>query len=279
MREKDFKLIGHNNPLGYPAPVIPIGILNNELVAIYASDRATETVISKNSKFVKHDENLTEFLMGFDYKNNRLFGFNMRKVELYSIDEESQYFVNLLKNANFSEENPFMRLVLAKTLGLDILAQEIARCGQYLENTNPDFVFHWYKEQVVDITTSYNLSENTYFAETWDEFKGFFFTLKKKTDFSNGVNSFNQTEFQKQSNRLVLGINQKGVDIMETKKWEYKWLKGKYGEVSQDEVEKGVVGIDELNKLGDEGWELVSCYTHGNLLHNFSFMVFKRQKA
>jgi hypothetical protein len=40
-----FKLLGHDNPLGrYPGQVVPVGTLNDELVAIYASTDGPQVV-------------------------------------------------------------------------------------------------------------------------------------------------------------------------------------------------------------------------------------------
>lgn len=149
MARKDFQLIGHDNPLGYPAPVVPIGFIQDRLVAIYASDRATEIYLDDGEReFIKHSDSLKDRLKKFDYQNDRLFGFSKREVDLYAIDRESEYFTGLLANPSFSSENPFMRLSLAKAIGDgDLLMREIGRCAIHVQNTVPGFTDNWYEKQ------------------------------------------------------------------------------------------------------------------------------------
>jgi len=69
-------------------------------------------------------------------------------VNLYAIEKESEYFISLLANSDFSAENPFMRLSLAKASGDgQLLMREIARCVLHLQNILPNLTNDWYKKQ------------------------------------------------------------------------------------------------------------------------------------
>ena len=67
-----FVLLGHDCPHGaYPAPVIPIGLLDGHLVAIYpgGAKGPTPEPIRDSDDFVRHNEPETDF----DYRKYGLF--------------------------------------------------------------------------------------------------------------------------------------------------------------------------------------------------------------
>jgi len=169
MSDNIFLLIGHDCPLGYPSPVVPVGYLNNTLVAVYASDRVSEAPIGEDSIFIRHTKKLTKEIGKFDHNNHRLFGFSNYKVEKYPIDYEDKYFKTLLLNQNFAKTNPFIRLSLAKRIGeTQTLFQEIFLCALHLRATSPSFLNTWYENQYQQIYQTYPNSVFLSFPENWE---------------------------------------------------------------------------------------------------------------
>jgi bifunctional DNA-binding transcriptional regulator/antitoxin component of YhaV-PrlF toxin-antitoxin module len=139
MRQKpsDFKLLGHDCPLGrYPATVVPIGLKNNQLVAVYldySESAPSFFTIDKDSVFVSHEGDLKESLFNFDCSKEQLFAISETQVMRYSSSDESSFFKSLLKDDKFSDNDPFFRLSLAKPTGnIEVITAELKKCGQFL---------------------------------------------------------------------------------------------------------------------------------------------------
>jgi RNA polymerase sigma factor (sigma-70 family) len=175
MAKERFEILGHDNPLGYPAPVVPVGRLDGLLVAFYASDRVTEVVIEdESSEFVKYDEALRRALRDFDYHNERLFGFSDDRVDSYKIDEQSAYFRSLLRDIHFSLDNPFLRLSLAKATGEKHLTIfEIFLCSLRLARDSTEFTDAWYRAQYDMLEHGYDLIGVVDLPQDWRELRYF----------------------------------------------------------------------------------------------------------
>ncbi len=171
MNKKRFKLIGHDNPLGYPAPVLPIGKLDNELVAVYATDRATVIVLEDEEYlFIHHNDYLRETLKDFDYLNERLFAFNEDSVISYAIDNETDYFIQLLQDNSFSKENPFLRLSLAKaTNDIHLLIQELGTSLLRIIKLAPRLTETWYARQIYTLSQQLHPLDQLIIPETWKD--------------------------------------------------------------------------------------------------------------
>ncbi len=148
MSELGFELLGHDNPLGrYPAPVVPIGKLNDDLVAIYAgSDGPQVLTLAEGLLYVSYDDSLTAKLKTFDYRRDRLFAFEEHEVAFYHAAEEHEYFGQLLRDSHFSKDNPFLRFSLAKTIFTpDSIIDELYRCVANLSHfAHEEFIDNWY---------------------------------------------------------------------------------------------------------------------------------------
>lgn len=154
-----FRLLGHDNPLGYPGPVVPIGVLDGQLVAVYATNEFWRTdrysggekivALGKDADYVTHSDSTNEPLGGFNARMHRLFAFAETSVVIYDIEREKSFFVQLLDSPNRRQMNPFLRLSLAKASGdISLVAKELFACGENLHRTAPQVVQQWYAQQV-----------------------------------------------------------------------------------------------------------------------------------
>jgi len=155
MYKGKFELLGHDNPLGqYPAPVVPVGRLDDSMVAVYASREFDQEIvcIDQEAEFVRHDGTTRATLAGFDYLIHRLFAFDENNIRYYSIQEEAYFFEQLLQEPIIKQQDPFFRLSLAKGSKVrDLINKEIVSCLKEL-NSEPDadaavFVTSWYEAQ------------------------------------------------------------------------------------------------------------------------------------
>ncbi len=150
MTERRFELLGHDNPFGvYPAPVVAVGRLDDHLVAVYAGEEAQETVvIDEDSIFVEHTDAIGGGLGGFDFRLHRLFAFSADRVVYYSIDEEEGFFRELLNTETLREDDPFLRLSLAKGTGSpEVIRAEMRSCLVELSEQTPFLIDSWYESQ------------------------------------------------------------------------------------------------------------------------------------
>ena len=166
----DFILVGHSCPIrSYPAPVIPIGHKKNKknkLVAIYLTKETNIDFFPidiKDENIVIYNNNdLTKKLSRFNCSKHKLFAFSENQIEYYPLQEEKNYFQDLLKNKNSPIEDPFLRLSLAKvTEDTKIILSEIRRCTiHFLENYQDDqddqelleeLLVSWYQNQKTEI--------------------------------------------------------------------------------------------------------------------------------
>src|SRR5205807_10437605 len=103
------KLLGHDCPLrSYPGPVVPIGMLNNELVALYYSkDETGKPIIEKlpaDCKFIEYSN--PDSLPSFDLERDRLFAFGPEKLQVYPTRLRPAFYQKLLQDPDFCKNNP-----------------------------------------------------------------------------------------------------------------------------------------------------------------------------
>lgn len=151
MSDDSFELLGHDNPWGeYPAPVVPIGSLNNVLVAVYEGKEGAEIVeLEEKVKFVRHHGDLAAKFAGFDYVQHRLFAFSSENVTSYLRNSEITFFHKLLRSPAMRKASPFFRLSLARETGYSYeIARELVSCVNQLRESAPLFADKWYEVQV-----------------------------------------------------------------------------------------------------------------------------------
>ena len=112
-----FKLVGWSNPYGrYPAPIIPVGRINERLFAIYPGGEKHEDPISEDDFYVHFStEQLVDF-RDFDHLRERLFVTDEDCVVRYAADHEKTFFAGLLIDPDFCKGYPAMRNLLQKTV-------------------------------------------------------------------------------------------------------------------------------------------------------------------
>jgi DNA-binding protein HU-beta len=170
MSRTTFELVGHDNPLGrYPAPAVPIGRLNGSLVAVYAADSGSEVFpLRARVRFTRHGKLLKESLKGFDYRLHRLFAFGDSDVEFYPIQNEAQYFRDLLRRPSTHRESPFFRLSIAKGAGQPTLVvQELISCLEELRQGPDGFVDLWYEVQRCEVPTFLGSQHRSLLPSDW----------------------------------------------------------------------------------------------------------------
>lgn len=170
-KPSNFELLGHDCPLGrYPAPVVPIGRKNNQLVAVYldysAESKPSLSPINEDSVFVNYGGKLKESLFTFDSSKDqlfaisenytfdsskdRLFAISENKIVSYKSSDENALFKSLLKDHKFSETDPFFRLSLAKlTRNIELITSELKKCGKFLISGkySQDLAKSWYEKE------------------------------------------------------------------------------------------------------------------------------------
>jgi CheY-like chemotaxis protein len=151
----DFVLLGHDNPLGkYPAPVIPVGQLNGDLVAIFpgGTDVATTELIQEGCVYVPHHEALRRKLENFNYHTDRLFAYDERDVTFFPSEHEKEFLRDFLLQSKSKREDSFVRLLLAKqTRDLPLIVKEMGFCSQILLEEAPSFARRWCVSEFVEV--------------------------------------------------------------------------------------------------------------------------------
>jgi superfamily II DNA or RNA helicase len=148
-----FVLVGHDCPLGeYPSIVVPVGKLGEQLVVLYTSLQGSEIVAVPNrSVYIKHSDEMTRELSGFDYKRHGLFAFSDRNVTLYVSGKEGEFFSDLLRSPASVNIEPFYRFSLAKEAGQpDLIKEAFDECVRRLRSDSPHFADHWILENSAD---------------------------------------------------------------------------------------------------------------------------------
>lgn len=184
MVKEKFTLLGHDNPFGYPAPVVPVGLVQDQLVAVYATDKVSEITLGEYERqFVRHGEELSRTLQNFNHLEHRMFGFGSKDVEYYPTDDEHLYFLRILEYQKPRLNNPFLRLSLAKATGIPQLAiKELATCGKHLKAISPNILDAWYKAQMSSLDENIRLLEYKHvFPLSFDDLDALFGTEHEKS--------------------------------------------------------------------------------------------------
>ena len=147
-------LVGYDCPLGsYPAPLVPIICENDKYKAVYLDEDLqlhTHPVVSTNfSNLSDCEESIKKKLEKFDYCRHRLFAISESDIEFYEIKLEKSFFINLLSDDNFSENNPFVRVSLAEATGYNsLLRRELKNYEQYISKKST-WVDFWKEDKKV----------------------------------------------------------------------------------------------------------------------------------
>jgi len=185
MKLVNFKLIGHDCPLGiYPSPVVPVGRCNGKLMASYQrKDEPTFVEIDEKSEFVKHGKYTQKKLKNFDPYKNGLLGLSKNNVISYKLDNEANFFSELLEDENFSAKNPFLRLSIAKdTESIEIIKREFLKSLNAFPKNQERNVDLWYKNQLRDIMGLDIVDEKSSIPSSW---KDLLSDLKEDATFNN----------------------------------------------------------------------------------------------
>ncbi|MCL5666475.1 MAG: hypothetical protein M1383_01765 [Patescibacteria group bacterium] len=110
-----FELLGFDNPYGkYPAPVIPVGKLDGQLVAVYPGGTKHFNPIPDDSVYVHLPEETVAEFADFNPLTERLFADDETDFTCYKSAEEAEYFTDRLQDSNFCLDDPGMREVLTR---------------------------------------------------------------------------------------------------------------------------------------------------------------------
>jgi hypothetical protein len=155
---QNFTLIGYDCPLViYPAPVVPIVTdIYGNYKAVYLDDangniRVQTEPVDRNSTFTKLSE-LSEgtinSLKKFDCQQHRLFAIAENNVCFYEVNNQSKFFCDLLKDRNFTNDRPFVRIDLAKaTKNRKLICKELSDGKKHIVRYKPFLLPLWEKEK------------------------------------------------------------------------------------------------------------------------------------
>jgi hypothetical protein len=151
VKQGEFALLGYDNPLGrYPAPVVPVGRMGGELVAVYADDESPSYItLEGDVQYLKFDARTLKHFVDFDPQLDRLFAISSNDVRHYLIKGEKTFFSKLLKQESFTYDNPFLSLSLAKaTNDSKLIVWELMSCVLWMLGSTPELVDSWYQAQL-----------------------------------------------------------------------------------------------------------------------------------
>lgn len=157
MTRSKFVLLGYDNPLGrFPAPVVPVGLLGDELVAVYAGDESPSHItLEGGAQYFKFDVKKLNSFVDFDPRLHQLFAISTSDIRRYLIKGERKFFSKLLKQESFSYNNPFLRLSLAKaTSDYRLIVWELASSILWMPESTPELVDSWYGGQLSSLRDS-----------------------------------------------------------------------------------------------------------------------------
>ncbi len=150
--KSSFQLTGYSHPFDeYPAPLVPIGYHQDELVAVYldpSNPSDTFLVLDQDHPYIQFDEQLKQNLDEFNYLQDKLFAYSEDQVVLYSLDKEKEFYRDVLKDDSLSQDNPFLRYSLAKiTDDIEVIEAELIRCINYMSTESSGMIQDWYKAE------------------------------------------------------------------------------------------------------------------------------------
>jgi hypothetical protein len=147
-----FELLGHYNPLGhYPSILAPVGKLEGELMTVFWNLAGTSTSYApvKDVEYIEHQDFLKEKLIDYDPTDHLLYGLSETDVRMFKLEEEVDFYKDLLSDADFAPENPFSRLSAAHSTGdKDYILNEIKGCMTFLLEEAPEYLSSWYRSEM-----------------------------------------------------------------------------------------------------------------------------------
>lgn len=157
MDQSKFELVGYDRPLGrYPSPARPIvknpSYTNDiEYLAVYLDDdlQMDSEPVHPKSKFIKLSPTQKQKfnLNNFDCRKHRLFAVSKSVIRFYNPLYEKCFFGGLLSDEDFSREDPFFRISLAKEVrDQSLLNRELDSAEQYLRQKNDEDLL-WFLER------------------------------------------------------------------------------------------------------------------------------------
>jgi len=161
-KANSFVLLGHDCPYGrYPAPVIPVGDMAGDLVAIYPSGplaRPTADKLDRNARYVRALPSAGRF-SPFDYQQYRLFAFSENDVDIYGVADEADYFAAVLQDPRAEGADNSIRLMLARQTGRkQLIRAEIGRASQHMaQSTNPGKASAWRARELSKLDSAFLL--------------------------------------------------------------------------------------------------------------------------
>ena len=107
------------------------------------------TTLVGDEEYTHHNNSVAENLQDFDYKRDRLFAFNEHELVFYEVAREREWFSHVLQDPRVSDDNPFLRLALAKIVSSpNVVLEELYRCVAFLTRTASDeFIDDWYAKE------------------------------------------------------------------------------------------------------------------------------------
>ena len=148
MRDRNFALLGHDCPLGqYPSLAVPVGVLEGDLVAVYAGEEGTQfQPVNPDANFTRHRSATADMLQGFNPLKHGLFAFNEAEIVMYETGKEGEFYSRLLQSAAASSIEPFYRLSLSLETGqLSLIRPLFLTCARRMERKGGEFTDVWIK--------------------------------------------------------------------------------------------------------------------------------------
>ncbi len=108
-----FELLGWDNPYErFPAPAIPVGRLDGQLVAVYSGGEKHDDPIPEDAVYRHLTTEQIKMFKGFDRLRERLFASSEHVVTRYARCDEAIFFLKLLAEPSFCQDFPEMREIL-----------------------------------------------------------------------------------------------------------------------------------------------------------------------
>lgn len=119
---------------------------SDKLLAVFLDNGVTFEEVAQNVEFVSHSHSINSKLISFDYEKDLLFGVSAEDVRCFPLSEKSRFYKELLADSEFARQSPFLRLSLAKEIGISQLVRsEFLKCAISLYNKQAEFAIAWYE--------------------------------------------------------------------------------------------------------------------------------------
>src|SRR5436190_6842436 len=156
-RTTSFQLVGHINPIGeYPAPVIPVGLVDGSLSVAFANEGSVDLqALAADASFVLHAHHTVVGVapQTFRPEVHRLMGLRSDLVRAYECSDRSA-LQQLLIGDNLIHSAPFLAISVAIDARNPQAFQASAiECVSRLVD-KPEFLDRWYPEMVAKLPAS-----------------------------------------------------------------------------------------------------------------------------